>query len=335
MRGHGNGYSLFFALAALLGVLGVAPTEAAQAKKILVGHVTITSYYWPNWVAQEKGFFKEEGVEPELITIDTTSKTTQALSANSLNVAWVSTDSPILARQKGAPIVIVGGVIERPMYDLVALPKYKSVKDLKGTTLGVSNLKAGSTLLLHYALSQTGFKFPGDYDVIEAGGTPSRLAAVKSGGVSAALITEPDTFLAEDEGFTVLARIVDLLPQYEFITIAVNTDWAKTNREALVSYMKAVIRGMQWLHNEKNRDEAARILGKYVRMQKEAYATRSYDSMFKRLKVMPADASLNAKAMDAVIDLMVANKQAPNRIPWQDSVDDSYRQAALKALGGR
>ena len=328
-------WALCVAAVTLLAGVGFTPGEAAQAKKILVGQVTIVSYFWPDWVAQEKGLFKEEGIEVELITIDTTAKAVQALSANSLNVAWVSPELVIQGRQKGAAIAIAGGVIEKPTYDLIALPKYKSVQDLKGTLLGVSNLKAGSTLLLHYALGKAGFTFPGDYDVIEVGGTPSRLAAVKSGGVSAALITEPDTFLAEDEGLTVLARVVDLLPQYQFVVIAINTDWAKANREALVGYMKGVIRGMQWLHNEKNRDEAARLLRKYVKMQKEEYATRSYDSMFKRLKVMPADASVNAQAMDALVDVMVANKQAPSRIPWQDSVDDSYRQAALKALGGR
>jgi len=318
------------ALAVGLLLLAAATAASAEPKKIVIGQVTLSPYYWPNFVAVEKGLFKAENLDVELVTIDTPTKTAQSLSANALNLAWTPPDGVLLGRQKGAELVIVAGAVEKPMYDLLTQPKYHDVKELKGTTLGVSSLRSGSTLLLHYALRRAGLSFPGDYDVIEAGGTPNRLAALRSGGISAAVLTEPETYLAQDSGLTLLVHLSDLVPDYQFIVIGANSGWAKNNRETLVAYLRVVVKAMRWLHDENNREEAARILSKYLKVAKPEYATRTYDSMFKKLRAMPSDAAVSPKAMDTLVDIMVANRQLPKAVPWKDALDDSFRQQALR-----
>src|SRR5438445_9849148 len=114
-------------LAASLFLLVAGSAGAAEAKKILVGQVTFSPYYWPNFVAVEKALFQAEHLDVELITIDSPIKTAQSLSAKALHVAWTPPDTLLLGRQKGAAVAIIGGAVEKPMYDLLTQPKYHSI----------------------------------------------------------------------------------------------------------------------------------------------------------------------------------------------------------------
>src|SRR5439155_8636363 len=122
----------------------------------------------------------------------------------------------VLSDEQGnADIAIVSGVLNKPTYSLITSPEFRTFADLKGKTLAVSDLKDGSTLLLQQMLQMKGVQ-RSEYDIIQAGGTPDRYAAVKSGGAAGALLTQPADFKAESEGFNNLGLVSDLIPDYQF-----------------------------------------------------------------------------------------------------------------------
>ncbi|MBI2369572.1 MAG: ABC transporter substrate-binding protein [Deltaproteobacteria bacterium] len=313
----------------LLGV--VAPGAALGATKVRLGIVAIVSFYWPAWAAKDLGYFAADGLEAEIPVFDVTRTAVQALSTGGIELVWGTPEFSIFAIQRKGPVKVIAGALDKAMYDLIAGAKYKAPKDLKGTTIGVSNLRGGSTFLMQKMLAKAGLKYPGDYDMVEIGGTPKRFAAVQSGGVSASVVTEPTSFRALDEGLVILDRASNHWPLYQFITISVNTDWARQNRPGTVGVLKGVIRANHWLYDERNRDEALKILMKYVKMEPK-YGPRTYDSMFKVFKAIPLLGEVNEQAMAPVLDIMVERKQADRKPALTEYADDSYRQEALAQL---
>ena len=69
----------------------------------------------------------------------------------------------IRAVEKGASLKIVGGLTNAPVYDLYASPKYKTFKDLKGTSIGVSGLITSDTVIMKEMLKANGLEYPRDY----------------------------------------------------------------------------------------------------------------------------------------------------------------------------
>src|SRR5919202_1479343 len=121
--------------------------------------------------------FRDQGITLEETLFRVSSDATRALSGNSIDIAGTATDSAMLAVEQGADTIAVSGILNKPTYSLIVRPETRSVADLRGKTLGVSDLKDGSTILLERMLDRQGLKL-GEYDVIQAGGTPERYAAV-------------------------------------------------------------------------------------------------------------------------------------------------------------
>jgi len=100
----------------------------------------------------------------------------------------------IRAVEKGAALKIVGGLTNAPVYDLYANPKYKSLKDLKGATIGVSGLITSDTVLMKEMLKANGLEYPRDYSLRPMGIMPDRLLAMQTGSIAAGIF-EPAVHL--------------------------------------------------------------------------------------------------------------------------------------------
>ncbi|MFQ5852274.1 MAG: ABC transporter substrate-binding protein [Candidatus Binatia bacterium] len=323
---------IFIYLAAVALVL--LPAKARSADKIRLGIVSVAAYSWPVWVAEDKGYFKDENLEVPQFIVRSVTKSVQALSANSTNLAFpLSADGIIRAQVKKAPVTIIGGGFSKALYDLIAGPKYKKVEDLRGATMGVINLTSGSTILLQKILSAHGMSYPKDYDMLMVGGTPDRFAAVKRGGVAAAMVAPPVSFKAVDAGLNIIANIGNYLRDYQFIVIGANTNWLKANGDLAVRFLKAIIRAQRFINNPRNKEEATEILRKWQKI-KPKYARLSYKMIVEDLKPIPNDGSVSTKAVEQVIKIMVERKKLDKAYPVSTFVNDSYRQKALKKLGG-
>lgn len=310
------------------------PIKTWAADTIKLGVLSTGSEHWSLWVALEKGFFKEQNLEIRQFYTESVAKAVQALTTNSTDILFPSnTQGTIVAMTQGAPLKFIAGIYAKAVYDLIAGANYKKVEDLKGTTLGVINLTSGSTALLMKIMSAHGLKYPGDYDLLTVGGTPARYAAVKKGAVSAAMVTIPTSFQALEEELHILANIATYLPEYQFTTIAGNVSWMQANRDATVRYLMAMIKGIRFLNDPKNKDEAVEIMVKYHKISRK-YAEMAHKMVVYDLKPMRNDAAPSVKAIDEVIKLEVERKALDKVYPASMFIDDSYRKETLKRLGG-
>ncbi len=304
------------------------------ADEIKLGVLSTAGDHWPRWVAWEQGYFKEQNLEVREFQTDSIAKAVQALSANSTDLMFpANTEGLITAMDKKAPIKIVAGNFTKALYDLITGAKYKKVEDLKGATMGVINLESGSTVLLQKILLAHGLKYPGDYDLLTVGGTPARYAAVKKGAVAAAMVTIPTSYEARDDGLNVLANIASYLPDYQFTVIAGHVKWMESHKDHTVRFLTAMIKAMRFLNDPKNKEASIQAMIKHFKISRK-YAEMAYKEVVEELRPLRNDGAPSIKGIETVINLQVENKGLDKAYPAAMFIDDSYRQEALKRLGG-
>src|SRR4051794_22202513 len=153
-----------------------ALAQNATPAKITVG----TSYpgidVMPIYVAREQGYFREENISVDLISLATGDKIAFALLGGSIDIARYTPDWIIRAIEKGgSKLKIVLGANNTLVFSLIAAKDVESYADLKGKRLGVSTIAAADATIFKRMMAAHGMG-PSDYILIQAGSSPERAA---------------------------------------------------------------------------------------------------------------------------------------------------------------
>ncbi len=315
---------LWTVLVALLFTQPIAAGEVGAQTEIKIGIISPTFGHAPFFIAREKGFFKKEGLTGEVIVMNRDDLILQALVSESIQFGNISPSAVFPAREQGlTDVKMIAGSFNGTTYSIIARSKFKTLDQLKGATLAVSSLQAGSTQVLKYILKQRGLLFPRDYNLLRAGGTTLRWATLQTGQVDAAVLAEPVSLIAVEKGFTNLGDAYKLVPGYQLSGVWVKEEWAKKNRDVTLRFVRAFYNALNWLHD--NRSEAIDLLPKITTLKKE-YVETSWET-YTKAQIWPRDGKVNIKGLQLVIDLMGEEGQLKKPYPKpEDVIDHSYLQ---------
>src|SRR5712692_1538753 len=140
-----------FLFLCFLVLLGPAST-LAQRNEVFVLVSNHFPYYWNSYVGVERGFFADENLDVKMVAMGSAELSLKGIIGGSGQVALTNPIGAILARRQGAPVTIVGSIIHKPLYELIAAPRFRSIKDLKGETLAVQSMFSAEGVLLRTLL---------------------------------------------------------------------------------------------------------------------------------------------------------------------------------------
>jgi ABC-type nitrate/sulfonate/bicarbonate transport system substrate-binding protein len=328
--GNGNRSTKFFPFV-FIGFAFVCGSVAAQDKvKFPVGVGTKTVGTNMFWLATKKGFFDEIGLDVQPILLRGTSITMQALVSESLYLALGSADATIGAAASGADLLAVGGVVNGLTQAIVAAKNYKSIKDLRGATIGVQVLTSGATNVLKRILKQNGLEYPADYKLLAVGGGNFNLAALSSGQIGATYLVVPLDYTAEQQGFHVLGYFRDYFPNYQLSVLAVKRTWAEKNRALLVRFLKGAVRAHRWLYG--NKEAAIDFLAKEIPLKPDL-ARRGWE-YYTTNRIWHPNAEINLEGLKFTMQVYAEEFRGALPDPFK-YIDRSYLQQALRELGER
>ncbi len=311
-----------------LVVPGITNTVLAQ-DKVIVAIITLSLNSLPIFVAQEKGFFTQENLFVEAVLLGASTRSIPALVGGSVHISASSAMTTIRAIEKGAALRIVGGLVNGPTYDLISLPKYKSIKELKGTTIGATGLLTSDTVAMKEMLKAHGLEYPRDYGMLAIGGTTERWAALQSGNIAATILNPPYTFAAEEAGYANLGSIVKYVPDFTQTVVNVRAGWANEKKPVLVRFMKAILKAERWIYNQK--EDTVRIIAKKLKFS-EKYSEGSW-RYFTENHIIPKEGNINLKGMDKVMQLLVEDGTLKSPLPRYDKyIDESFLEEARRLL---
>lgn len=319
-------------IAAAIFLLALPVSPACAARKINVGMVGKNQAYLPVWVGEKEGFFQNKGIEVSNVIVRALDIEAQALLSGSVQFSTSAAETVIRLDEKGEDMKIIASLNNVPGFSMVGQKGLKSIKDLKGTTLGVSGIKSGTTVLMQDLLRANGLKFPRDYKMIQVGSTRDRLAALQAGNVAGVMLMIPMNYLAVDQGFPELGVLSDYVKGYQFTDINVAEKWSRANHAVTVDFLEGILRANRWIHA--HRKEAVAIAAKETGVPLR-YADQAYDYYITR-KIQPLDGSVPEAGVKKVIDSLGAlgDLQKPYP-PASEFIDMSYLREAQRRVFGR
>jgi ABC-type nitrate/sulfonate/bicarbonate transport system substrate-binding protein len=301
--------------------------HAAHAQtKIVAGMVAHGPAQWPQYIATDLGWFKQDNIELDLVSAG--GGGAQQLAAGALNIAHSGFPDFVRASLQGAPVKIIINDIVVPPYGVFAKPGIKRVADLKGKLVSIGGGKDVTLIYMKAFLAPAGLK-SSDVDFVYAKAAGDRFSALASGGVDAAILNPPTYFKATSSGFSNLGDIEPYMKDVPFTVWAANTDWAAKNRTALVAFARNYSRGVRWLYDPANKEAAVEILVKHAKQDRRDIV-EAYDFLVAKLKSFSADGNLQdaayRKMADGLIDLGDMKEPVP---PKSAIFDGSFVEQAV------
>src|SRR5687768_6924587 len=188
----------------LLSTLLLGATEFAWCAEktskltpVRIAYVSRSILDMPYIIARDRGLFREEGLEPELIFMKAI-QTVQAMLAGGVDFG-TATGTAVSAAVNGADVRVILALTDRPSFDLVAIPSITSVQQLRGKKLGISAVGSLTEILARQIL--IAHKVPPEQvTFLPLGTSDITYVALKAGAIDATMVQIPQNFLAIDEG---------------------------------------------------------------------------------------------------------------------------------------
>jgi NitT/TauT family transport system substrate-binding protein len=246
---------LFLSFMLFLLVAPVAHGAAAsEPKKITLSYSAVSMTWFPVKVAAEKGFFRTEGLEPQLIQMNGNVATVALANGHidfSLNI------SPVLnGAMQGLGTKLVAALNSRPLFALVVRPEITSAADLKGKVLAVASFGNTQAILTEKHLQHLGLK-KGDYQVLALGATPARIAALEKNIAQGSLMPLPINVQLENRGYRLLGNTAEVVIN-PIAGLGVHQEKIKKEPDLIKRALRASLRSLQLL--QANPRETVRIL---------------------------------------------------------------------------
>ena len=269
----------------VLAALFILLTSAQAADKIRISTPADAAHFTMH-LAQRRGFLKEEGFEAELIIIS--GPVANIALSNDDTDYFTGFGSALRSILQGLPLRIVACYRPMPHFMLQTRPEFKSVKELKGKTIGVTTFGSGPELVGRIMIKHFGLDPDKDVKWVAAGSGEARLIRMKQGLLDATISSVPNDYEGRKMGFPVLVRSEDLFT-YPFSGLTVQAKKIKEKRDEVKRVIRAGIKANRYMRA--NRDGTIAVLIATYRIDKEV-ASAAYDSFIKGFNIdgsMPED----------------------------------------------
>jgi NitT/TauT family transport system substrate-binding protein len=297
---------------------------SVRAERITIGVTNYNLTYLSAGVALKRGFFKAEGLDVEIIRM-TPNVSVVALTNGDVDYSMLF-GLVVRSAIRGLPLRVVANFMDSSPLALIARPQYKSVKELKGKTLGVSTFGATPDIAARMVFKEFGLDPERDIKIIALRTDDARMAALKEGIVDVIVIAPPADSEMRKAGFNVVARIDEVF-KFPYVGLGANVRKIKERPDEVKRTIKAMIKAN--LYIRENRDGAVQVLNGWGGTRPE-HAAATYDSSW---KVFNPDGSVPDDRLRLVVEQAKSEAKITREIPLGEVADLSALRAAQRELG--
>ena len=250
---------LSLAPAALAAPVFIAHAQALEKPKttIAVGGKNLL-YYLPLTIAEQRGYFKAEGLDPTIVDFAGGSRALQAVIGGSADVVSGAFEHTLNMQAKGqklrafvlqgrAPQVVLG-------VNPKTMPGFKSVADLKGKKIGVTAPGSSTNVMANFVLAKAGIK-PTDVSFIGVGASSGAVAAMRSGQIDAISNLDPVITLLQRSGDLKIVSDTRVVPEADKVfggpmpaaCLYAKSDFVDKNPATVQALTNAIVRADRWI----------------------------------------------------------------------------------------
>ena len=314
----------------ILAIIAIHSSAPAQTplKKLRLGIAATSVGFLPIYAAHQKGFYRDEGIDLEIILM------TLAAANNAFFKGEIEYSAGLtglaLAAARNYPAKILIFTIAKPLQSFVSRREIKEPRDLKGKKVAGSSPGGSATILAYQALKHFGLEPGKDVQVLPMGGSGAgRLAVLEQGVVDASLLSVPENIIAVNRGYNELIFLGDVVnfPQNGFGTSVARI---QQQPDEVYRMVRATLRGLQFITDEANREQARDVMMKQWRVSDQKLAAEMLGYLKRGLA---KDAVISPQAVQYFIDLTRESSNVAQPISGAQVVDFSFLEKARKDLG--
>jgi ABC-type nitrate/sulfonate/bicarbonate transport system substrate-binding protein len=274
---------------------------AAEAPSLRIVYNALGGSMAPLWLGQELGLFAKHGLQHSLSYLAATTSV-QAIVAGSEDIGLVGNQCIDLALE-GAETIYVASDISRFIFHLYGDPSIRSVQDLKGKAVAVTQAAASTDYATRIVLKRFGLVPDKDVKLIFTGNMPALVTAVKSGNAAAGLMSAPTTFQALELGLKPILNVTEMNIPFVFVGVCTTRKIIQQKPEHLTRFLRAYIEALAIIRTDK--ETAFKAMGKFLKTDNRQTLEGIYDdygSAYQRVPLM------TKQEVQAVLDVVKSPK---------------------------
>jgi NitT/TauT family transport system substrate-binding protein len=299
-------------------------TSTYAADKIRIGVPELNAQFAPLALAEKKGFFKENGLQGEIIRINPT-VALAALVSGEIDY-WTVIGNSVAAAIQGAPLRVLACYVPGSPSALIARPEFKSVTELRGKAVGLNTSGGALESIARLMFKHFGLDPDKEIKFLPLGTNERRFSAMKQGLTAATMGSPPLDFLGKKMGFVVLARAHELF-SYPTSGVVASVKKIKEKPDEVKRVIKAGIKATRYI--PQNRESTIQLMIEWSKTEKEM-ATAGYESV---LKLFNDDGGVPEKGLLLVIEELKKLGKVEREISPNEVADLSILREAQKELG--
>jgi NitT/TauT family transport system substrate-binding protein len=315
------------AAVALLASQASAQNTDASLEEIVFGTLGPTSSNWSLYLAEQQGYFRQEGLRITTVITSNPVNTLNQVATGGLNVASDGTDTVIAGVVHKLPVKVVSTFMVGNPYAMVVAPSINSWADLKGKNVGVGTKEDVTGMLMDAMARAHHYDMTRDFDLVVIGNTGARYQALTTGNIQGGFLGQPYDFLAEAKGMHVLGRASEYFKDWMYTSVVVNTPWATSHRAEVVKFIRALRKGT--IYGYEHPQDAIAALVSATKVDPDS-AQKAYALDFQQQKVFSRTGIVPEKGVRAVMDAMLHIGSIDVAPSVSDVVDNSYAQEAQR-----
>lgn len=310
--------------AILVCLSSVLPAKAADKVRLSISSIDVS--FLTAGVGYKRGFFRDEGLDMELIRMNANISVT-ALSTGDIDYTMIF-GSVVRGAMRGMPMKVVASFMDSSTHMLIARPEYKSIRDLKGKTLAVSTYGSTSDVAARMMMKYGGVDPERELKIIPLGAERARFGALREGIVDVAVLSPPADSEAGKYGLNVLSRFYEIY-KMPFTGLGTHLKKLKEKPDEVKRMLKAMIRTNRFIRQ--NRDGTIQTMMEWMKIDRDS-AAATYDSTW---RVFSDDGSIPDAGLKLVIDQGREAMKIERTVANSEVADSSLLREVHKELGSK
>jgi NitT/TauT family transport system substrate-binding protein len=297
--------------AVAVGVARAGAAAAQAAVPVKIGHVVLgdLGINVPTMVALEKGFFKQQGLDAEMITFKSGPDLLKGVMAGGADIGLTGATDPIVFRDRGSTIRMIATVTDKNHFTLTALPAIKKLADLKGASIGVTAVGATTWVFGRMIARKMGWEPDRDVKLVGIGGVDAQAAGLKRGEIQASIFGDGGALLEAQGVGHILMRLDEVTPKWISLCAYSTDEVIKARKDVVARALRGLFQGARFFKD--NADEGIRIATKGLGWP-EAAVRRAY-ALHRPL--LSTDGTIDLDAMKFMQDTLIEVGVVKQRLP--------------------
>jgi ABC-type nitrate/sulfonate/bicarbonate transport system substrate-binding protein len=283
-----------------------------------VPYAALSPTYSPLWIAEQAGYFKKHGLDVQLVYISAGSVIVPAILSGQVEIANMSSAPALMAWARGADLVAVGVTSNRLLHVIMTRAAIKRPEELRGKKVGSDRYGSLSDLVLRDALRHFNLAPDRDVAILQTGGLPERLGALKVGAVDGAILAGDTAFQAEKLGFHTVIDLSQLPIQYPGSTIVLSKAFLQSRREVVKRFLRGWVEGIRTARTDK--ESTVKVLKKFLKTADEEILDRTFEVYKNVQERIPAP---DPKVMGVALKQLAATVPQAGQLKAEDFIDRS------------